>query len=141
MGEGKLNGIGPWQDEEIQAFLSEFMRRKCRVIPTVLADATQTPELPWTLRNRHWVDFRVSEPEPLKQLIWGNYGSKTDSYGIANSQQGRQCHSEGEIFRIPVLPRLLPKLPIKSKPFNSKFFSVKSKSIGSLAFSNTLFTM
>jgi hypothetical protein len=68
------NGIGPWQDEEIQALISEFMRRKCRVIPTVLADAPQTPELPWTLRNRHWVDFRASEPDPLKQLIWGITG-------------------------------------------------------------------
>src|ERR1700680_4017820 len=71
------NGIGPWQDEEIQAFLSEFMRRKCPVIPTVLADATKTPELPWTLRNRHWVDFRASEPNPLKQLIWGITGVKS----------------------------------------------------------------
>ena len=64
------NGIGPWQDEEIQALISEFMRRKCPVIPTVLLGATKTPELPWTLRNRHRVDFRVSEPDPLKQLIW-----------------------------------------------------------------------
>jgi hypothetical protein len=71
------NGIGPWQDEEIQAFLSEFMRRKCPVIPTVLVDATKTPELPWTLRNRHWVDFRVSEPDPLGQLIWGITGVKS----------------------------------------------------------------
>jgi hypothetical protein len=71
------NGIGPWQDEEIQAFLSEFLRRKCPVIPTVLLGATKTPELPWTLRNRHWVDFRVSEPDPLKQLIWGITGVKS----------------------------------------------------------------
>jgi hypothetical protein len=71
------NGIGPWQDEEIQAFLNEFMRRKCPIIPTVLVDAIKMPELPWTLRNRHWVDFRVSEPDPLKQLIWGITGAKS----------------------------------------------------------------
>jgi TIR domain/NACHT domain len=71
------NGIGPWQDEEIQALLSEFMRRNCPVIPTVLVDAMNTPELPWTLRNRHLVDFRVSEPDPLKQLIWGITGVKS----------------------------------------------------------------
>ena len=53
------NGIGPWQDEEIQAFLSEFMLRGCPVIPTVLVDTIKMPELPWTLRNRHWVDFRA----------------------------------------------------------------------------------
>ena len=51
--------------------IASFVRRKCPVIPTVLIDAIKTPELPWTLRNRHWVDFRVSEPDPLKQLIWG----------------------------------------------------------------------
>ena len=71
------NGIGPWQDEEIQAFLIEFIRRRCPVIPTVLLDAIKTPELPWTLRNRHWVDFRISEPNPIKQLIWGITGVKS----------------------------------------------------------------
>jgi eukaryotic-like serine/threonine-protein kinase len=65
------SGIGPWQDEEIQALLSQFVDRKCPVIPTILASANTTPELPWTLKNRHCVDFRVPDPDPLKQLIWG----------------------------------------------------------------------
>jgi TIR domain/NACHT domain len=65
------SGIGPWQNEEIQAFLSQFIERKCPVIPTILASANTMPELPWTLKNRHRVDFRVSDPDPLKQLIWG----------------------------------------------------------------------
>jgi hypothetical protein len=65
------SGIGPWQNEEIQAFLSQFIERKCPVIPTILGSAATTPELPWTLKNRHHVDFRVSDPDPLKQLIWG----------------------------------------------------------------------
>jgi hypothetical protein len=30
------SGVGPWQDEEIQALLSQFVKRKCPVIPTVL---------------------------------------------------------------------------------------------------------
>ena len=29
------SGIGPWQNEEIQAFLGQFMERKCPVIPTI----------------------------------------------------------------------------------------------------------
>jgi hypothetical protein len=70
------SGTGPWQGEEIQALLSQFVKRKCPVIPTVLASAMKTPELPWTLQNRHWVDFRVSEPDPLKQLVWGITGVK-----------------------------------------------------------------
>jgi len=70
------SGIGPWQSEEIKAFLGEFMDRKCPVIPTILACANGLPELPWTLKNRHRVDFRVSDPDPLKQLIWGITGHK-----------------------------------------------------------------
>jgi hypothetical protein len=70
------SGIGPWQNEEIQAFLSQFMERKCPVIPTILGSATTTPDLPWTLKNRPHVDFRVSDPNPLKQLIWGITGQK-----------------------------------------------------------------
>jgi eukaryotic-like serine/threonine-protein kinase len=71
------NGVGLWQDEEIQALLSKFLKRKCPVIPTVLASAKEKPELPWTLENRHWVDFRVPEPDPLKQLIFGIRGQRT----------------------------------------------------------------
>jgi len=70
------SGIGPWQDEEIQALLSQFIDRKCPVIPTILASATTTPELPWTLKHRHRVDFRVPDPDPLRQLIWGITGQK-----------------------------------------------------------------
>ena len=40
------SGIGPWQDEEIQALLGQFVDRKCPVIPTILASATTMPELP-----------------------------------------------------------------------------------------------
>ncbi len=114
------NGIGPWQDEEIQAFLSEFMRRKCPVIPTVLAEATKTPELPWTLRNRHQVDFRVSEPDPLKQLIWGITGVK--SVAAESLIPGREDNSAPRVrfseSRYCGIARPLPKLPIKSKPSN-----------------------
>jgi hypothetical protein len=30
------SGIGPWQNEEIHALLSQFIERKCPVIPTIL---------------------------------------------------------------------------------------------------------
>jgi hypothetical protein len=71
------SGLGPWQNQEIQALLSQFVKRQCPVIPTVLPSAKATPDLPWTLANLHWVDFRVSEPDPLKQLIWGITGVKS----------------------------------------------------------------
>lgn len=71
-------GLGPWHSEEIYAFLQEFVRRKCPVIPVILHDARERPQLPIFLRNRHWVDFRLSEPNPLVQLIWGITGQAPD---------------------------------------------------------------
>jgi hypothetical protein len=70
------SGVGPWQEQEIQALLSQFVKRKCPVIPVVLPSANETPKLPWTLQNLHWVDFRVANPDPLEQLIWGITGKK-----------------------------------------------------------------
>ncbi|MFQ4136410.1 GUN4 domain-containing protein [Nodosilinea sp. PGN35] len=67
-------GLGPWQSEEIYAFLQEFISRKCPVIPVMLPNAPQQPKLPIFLRNRHWVDFRMQEPPPLVQLVWGITG-------------------------------------------------------------------
>lgn len=69
-------GLGPWQNEEIYAFLQEFIRRKCPVIPVMLLDAPQQPRLPIFLRNRHWVDFRLQEPDPIVQLVWGITGER-----------------------------------------------------------------
>lgn len=71
-------GLGPWQSEEIYAFLQEFIRRRCPVIPVLLPDALQQPSLPALLRNRHYVDFRQQNPDPLQQLIWGITGQKSD---------------------------------------------------------------
>ena len=65
------SGLGPWQNQEIQALLSQFVKRECPVIPVVLPSAKTTPDLPWTLENLHYVDFRATYLDPLKQLIWG----------------------------------------------------------------------
>ena len=70
------SGLGPWQDQNIQALLSQFVKRQYPVIPAVLPSAKATPELPWTLANLHWVDLRVTNPDPFKQLIWGITGQK-----------------------------------------------------------------
>jgi DNA polymerase III delta prime subunit/MFS family permease len=70
------SGFGPWQNQEIQALLSQFVERSCPVIPVILLSAKTTPDLPWTLKNIHYVDFRGSELDPLKQLIWGITGQK-----------------------------------------------------------------
>lgn len=71
------NGIGPWQDEEIMAFLNQFVARKCVIIPVILSSCSKKdPDLPVFIQSRHRVDFRRSDPNPVEQLVWGIKGRK-----------------------------------------------------------------
>jgi len=72
-------GIGPWQQLEIEAFLREFVNRGCPVIPVMLPNAPDTPELPPFLSGMHWVDFRRSDPDPLEHLLLGITGKHTSN--------------------------------------------------------------
>ncbi len=74
------SGVGPWQNHEIWAFLSEFSDRKCPVIPVLLPEAT-APKLPLFLRNMTWVDF--SKPGGIERLIWGITGRKRGPSGLS----------------------------------------------------------
>lgn len=69
-------GVGPWQEQELYGFLREFVSRKSPVIPVLLPDAPEKPELPIFLRAMTWVDFRVQDPNPLGRLIWGITGRR-----------------------------------------------------------------
>lgn len=70
------NGLGPWQDAELAAFLRQFVRRECPVIPVILPECKETPELPIFLEGMTWVDFRNQDPDPLRRLIWGITGER-----------------------------------------------------------------
>lgn len=70
------SGLGPWQEMEIMAFLSEFVKRDCPVIPVLLNNAPKKPTLPVFLRQMTWVDFRRSDPDPMRHLIWGITGKR-----------------------------------------------------------------
>ncbi|HIK03470.1 MAG TPA: GUN4 domain-containing protein [Trichormus sp. M33_DOE_039] len=73
------SGIVPWQEEEIHGFLREFNRRKCPVIPVLLPNAAQKPELPVFLAGRTWVDFRSQSrnyTDPWITLVQGITGKK-----------------------------------------------------------------
>lgn len=65
------DGIGPWQNMEMRAFLSEFVDRKIPVIPVLLPDCEDAPSLPIFLRTLTWVDFRKDDPDPFQRLVWG----------------------------------------------------------------------
>ena len=67
-------GIGPWEHQDLDAFLRAFVDRGCPVIPVLLEGAPVEPELPLFLKGMTWVDFRVSEPDPMSRLLWGITG-------------------------------------------------------------------
>ena len=71
-------GVGPWQEQELYGFLREFVSRKSPVIPVLLPDAPDKPELPIFLKAMTWVDFRRQDPDPLSRLIWGITGRRPD---------------------------------------------------------------
>lgn len=70
------DGMGPWQEQEVAAFLREFVNRGCPVIPVLLEYAPAEPKLPLFLRGFTWVDFRKQDPDPWKRLLWGITGVK-----------------------------------------------------------------
>lgn len=71
-------GVGPWQEQELYGFLREFVSRHAPVIPVLLPDAPATPELPIFLKAMTYVDFRVSDPDPLARLEWGITGVRPE---------------------------------------------------------------
>jgi nucleotide-binding universal stress UspA family protein len=70
-------GIGPWEKRELRAFLRQFVKRECPVIPLLLDDAPDQPDLPVFFEDMTWVDFRELEPDPMEQLIWGITGERS----------------------------------------------------------------
>ncbi len=71
------DGLGPWEDEEMQAFLRQAVRRGKPVIPILLPGAPTQPELPMFLANRTWVDLRQGfDQGGIELLIWGINGEK-----------------------------------------------------------------
>jgi hypothetical protein len=55
--------VGPWQDQELAAFLRQFVKRRCPVIPVLLRGA-ERPELPVFLDGMTWVDLATIDPGP-----------------------------------------------------------------------------
>lgn len=72
------SGLGPWQEQELRGFLSEFVNRNCPVIPVLLSNAPQQPKIPIFLKAMTWVDFRRADSEPINHLIWGITGVKPE---------------------------------------------------------------
>jgi hypothetical protein len=59
------DGIGPWQQQELDGFLRHFVSRGIPVIPVLLQTAPpQRPKLPVFLANNTWVIFEKLIPTP-----------------------------------------------------------------------------
>jgi len=76
------DGLGPWEEPEMRASLSESVRRGLPVIPVLLPGASAQPVLPLFLTQYTWVDLRqgVTE-EGLDRLEWGITGVKPGGKG------------------------------------------------------------
>ncbi|HYG21333.1 MAG TPA: toll/interleukin-1 receptor domain-containing protein [Verrucomicrobiae bacterium] len=71
------DGLGPWEDEEMQGALILAVRDKRPVIPVLLPGCPDAPKLPLFLGNRTWVDLRNGVTEDgLARLMWGITGKK-----------------------------------------------------------------
>jgi tetratricopeptide (TPR) repeat protein len=66
------DGLGPWEDREMRACLSEFVDRELPVIPVLLPGAPAKPKLPLFLRAFTWVDLRSGITDrALDRLVRG----------------------------------------------------------------------
>ncbi len=72
-------GVGPWQHQELAAFLRKFVNQGSPVIPVLLPEAPSEPDLPLFLDGMTWVDFRETDPDPMDRLVWGITGKHDDS--------------------------------------------------------------
>jgi WD40 repeat protein len=67
--------VGPWQNQELAAFIRQFVRRECAVVPVLLPGADPV-DLPVFLDGLTWVDLSATEPDPIDQLVWGITGKQ-----------------------------------------------------------------
>ena len=100
------DGLGPWEDEEMQAALRLAVKDKRPVISVLLPGVSSEPELPLFLTNRPWVDLRDGlTDEGLGKLYWGITGRKPNQKSEIGSQESpiaisptRLRHGTEELF-------------------------------------------
>ena len=106
------SGLGPWEEEEMNAALVLAVREKRPVIPVLLPESNSTPQLPMFLSNRPWVDLRAGYTmEGLNRLIWGITGRKGPPSPPSlppKPQIGRRLIMGALISSVGLSPFLLP---------------------------------
>ena len=88
------DGLGPWEDAEMQGALRLAVANKRAVIPVLLLGSPAEPQLPMFLGLRTWVDLRDGfNDERLEKLIWGITGIKPQSNSVAAISEARLTQS------------------------------------------------
>ncbi len=77
------DGLGPWEDQEMQGALRLAANDRRPVIPVLLPGCPEQPELPMFLGNRTWVDLRAGfeDAAGMENLLWGITGKKPKRHG------------------------------------------------------------
>lgn len=72
------SGVGPWEEQEIENAIDQYVNQGCSVIPVILPGVEKVPELPPFLNQFNWVDCRSRQTSQvsLDRLIWGITGRK-----------------------------------------------------------------
>ncbi len=99
------DGVGPWENEEMQAAVSLAVQDKRRVFAVLLPGAAERPELQLFLANRTWVDLRKGlSDEGIATLCWGITGEKSASRSVGGAGRPpeiaptRLCHGAEHLF-------------------------------------------
>ncbi|MBD2453671.1 tetratricopeptide repeat protein [Nostoc sp. FACHB-87] len=73
------DGVGRWQEWEIETFFSRCVENKMIVIPVLLPGVDEVPEKLPFLRNLRWINFdSLDDINALGLLIWGITGEKPE---------------------------------------------------------------
>jgi len=92
------DGLGPWEDEEMQALLRRAVREGRPVIPVLLPGAPQQPELPLFLANRTWADLRDGlAGAGFDLLLWGIRGRRSGAGDTPVSQTDQDADAPPDL--------------------------------------------
>jgi tetratricopeptide (TPR) repeat protein len=135
------DGLGAWQEPEMRAFIARSNREPIPVIPVLLPDSPDSPQLTLFLEAFTWVDLRQGLTEDgLAQLLWGITGKKplgmetvaaTSSGnrkrpGVKVAAPGRVRGASAGRSRILIVARDLEDQPLSG--FRFAYGGVESKS-------------
>ena len=75
--------LGRWQDPEMQVALNLAATQKLSVLPILLPDASESPEISAFLQLYTWVDLREGyTADKVDRLVWGITGKKVPAQPI-----------------------------------------------------------